>query len=206
MTPADGMVGMSSNGAAARAVDLYKVYGSGDAEVVALGGVTVDFQAGRFNAGQKELAFFVQDQWYVTSSLTITAGLRYERLDNPNDAVLDANKVLVPGARNVQPDVQIPDANSQWSPRLSLAWSPEKNAKSIARLSLGRYWSRTPAVLFSQLYSNNGVAGATYTVSANASGPTPGFPAPGWGPAFNPNAIQQLGNLPPGTSIGALDV
>ncbi len=50
MTPADGMVGMSSNGAAARAVDLYKVYGSGDAEVVALGGVTVDFQVGLFTA------------------------------------------------------------------------------------------------------------------------------------------------------------
>jgi putative ABC transport system ATP-binding protein len=31
-------------------VDLFKVYGSGDAEVVALGGVTVDFEAGRFTA------------------------------------------------------------------------------------------------------------------------------------------------------------
>jgi putative ABC transport system ATP-binding protein len=50
MTPADQMENVSSNGAAARAVDLYKVYGSGDAEVVALGGVTVDFQAGRFTA------------------------------------------------------------------------------------------------------------------------------------------------------------
>jgi putative ABC transport system ATP-binding protein len=50
MTPADHMDNVSSNGAAARAVDLYKVYGSGDAEVVALGGVTVDFQAGRFTA------------------------------------------------------------------------------------------------------------------------------------------------------------
>ena len=36
-------------------------------------------------------------------------------------------------------------------------------------------------------------------MNANAAGPTPGFPAPGWGPAFNPNAIQQLGSLPPGT-------
>jgi putative ABC transport system ATP-binding protein len=50
MTPADQMDNVSSDGAAARAVDLYKVYGSGDAEVVALGGVTVDFQAGGFTA------------------------------------------------------------------------------------------------------------------------------------------------------------
>ena len=50
MTPADHMDNVPSDGAAARAVDLHKVYGSGDAEVVALGGVTVDFQAGRFTA------------------------------------------------------------------------------------------------------------------------------------------------------------
>ncbi|HKZ75730.1 MAG TPA: ABC transporter ATP-binding protein [Actinomycetota bacterium] len=50
MTPEDGAYGVSRNGAAARAVDLYKIYGSGDAEVVALGGVSVDFAAGRFTA------------------------------------------------------------------------------------------------------------------------------------------------------------
>jgi len=50
MTPEDGAYGVSRNGAAARAVDLYKIYGSGDAEVVALGGVSVDFASGRFTA------------------------------------------------------------------------------------------------------------------------------------------------------------
>ncbi len=174
-------------------------------EFVGLNGKTVD-EAGRFNADQKELAFFAQDQWYVNSSLTITAGVRYERLDNPNDPILDANKVLVPGAKNVQPDATIPDANNQWSPRLSFAWTPEKNAKSVVRLSLGRYWSRTPEILFSQLYQNNGLAGATYQVNANAAGPTPGSPAPGWGAAFDPTRIQQLGSLPPGTNLGALGV
>lgn len=174
-------------------------------EFVGLNGNTVD-QAGRFNADQKELAFFVQDQWYVTPALTLTAGVRYERLDNPNDPILDANKVLVPGAKNVQPDAQIPDANNQWSPRVSLAWSPEKDAKSVVRLSLGRYWSRTPEILFSQLYQNNGLQGATYQVNANAAGPTPGSPAPGWGPGFDPTRIQQLGTLPAGTNLGALGV
>ncbi len=174
-------------------------------EFLGLNGNTAD-QAGTFDADQKELAFFAQDQWYLTSSLTITAGLRYERLDNPNDPVLDAKKVLVPGAKNVRPDVQIPDANYQWSPRLSVAWSPGRNAKSVVRLALGRYWSRTPEILFTQLYSNNGVAGATYQVNASAIGPTPGVPAPGWGPSFDPNAVQQLGSLPPGTSVGPVGV
>ncbi len=171
-------------------------------EFIGLNGLTVD-QAGRFNADQKELAFFLQDQWYVTPTLTLTAGVRYERLDNPNDPILDLNKVLAPGAKFVQPDSQIPDANNQWSPRVSLAWSPEKDAKSVVRLSLGRYWSRTPEILFSQLYQSNGVQGTQYVVNANATGSTGGLPAPGWGAAFDPTRIQQLGNLPAGTTLAA---
>jgi len=50
MTSGDGSQTASRNGAAARAVDLYKIYGSGDAEVVALGGVSVGFASGRFTA------------------------------------------------------------------------------------------------------------------------------------------------------------
>ena len=171
-------------------------------EFIGLNGLTAD-EAGLFNEAQKELAFFVQDQWYVTPTLTLTAGVRYERLDNPNTPILDVNKVLAPGAKFVQPDAQIPDANDQWSPRISLAWSPEKNSKSVVRLSLGRFWSRTPELLFSQLYTSNGIRGTQYVVNANATGSTGGLPAPGWGAAFDPTKTQQLANLPPGTVLPA---
>jgi putative ABC transport system ATP-binding protein len=40
----------AGNGAAARAIDLTKVYGEGDAAVLALGGVSVEFEAQRFTA------------------------------------------------------------------------------------------------------------------------------------------------------------
>ncbi|TDE09514.1 ABC transporter ATP-binding protein [Jiangella asiatica] len=40
----------SSPRTAARAVDLAKIYGTGDTKVVALGGVTVEFTAGRYTA------------------------------------------------------------------------------------------------------------------------------------------------------------
>jgi putative ABC transport system ATP-binding protein len=39
-----------TTGVAARAVDVWKVYGSGEARVTALGGVTVDFPVGRYSA------------------------------------------------------------------------------------------------------------------------------------------------------------
>lgn len=172
-------------------------------EFIGLGGLTVD-QAGNFNARQKELAFFLQDQWFVSPALTVTAGLRYERLNNPDDPILNLSKVITPGqAANVQPDAQIPDANNQWSPRLSIAWSPEKSAKSVVRLALGRFWSRTPELLFSQLYTSNGIRGTQYTVNAGATGPQAGLPAPGWGAAFDPTRTQQLGNLPAGTTLAA---
>ena len=40
----------TTGGAAARAVGLWKIYGTGEAEVVALRGLSVDIDAGRFTA------------------------------------------------------------------------------------------------------------------------------------------------------------
>ncbi len=160
-------------------------------------------KGGNFNQAQKELAFFIQDQWYATPNLTLTLGLRYEALDNPDAPILDLAKVLTPGAVNVQPDAQIPDDKKQFSPRLSVAYSPGSDGKTVVRMSLGRYFSRTPAILFSQLYTSNGIAGTQYVVNAGTSGPAAGIPAPGWGNNWNPYAIQQLGSLPPGTALPA---
>ncbi|PSK93830.1 putative ABC transport system ATP-binding protein [Haloactinopolyspora alba] len=44
------MTELDSQSRAARTVDLAKVYGKGDTQVVALGGVTVDFASGQFTA------------------------------------------------------------------------------------------------------------------------------------------------------------
>lgn len=171
-------------------------------EFIGLGGRSAD-QAGLFSQRQKELAFFVQDQWYATPNLTVTAGLRYERLNNPNDPILDLGQILTPGARSVQPSATMPDDNKQWSPRLSFAWSPEKSGKSVVRLSLGRFYSRTPAILFAQLYTSNGIVGTQYVANAGATGPSAGTVAPGWGTAFDPFRVQQLGTLPAGTTLPA---
>lgn len=167
-------------------------------QFLGLGGLNAD-QAGQFDKAQKELAFFIQDQWFATPSITVTLGLRYERQNNPDDAVLDLAKVTVPNSGLVQPDAQIPDANNQWSPRLSIAWSPEKSGKSVVRLSAGRYWSRTPSILFSQLYTSNGIVGTQYILNpADLTGPlcaTPGS-CPGRGATFNPVGVQQIKGSP----------
>ena len=152
-----------------------------------LGGLTAD-EAGRASMSQKELALFVQDQWFVTPSLTLTAGVRWERLDNPDGAVLNPDHENADHSYAL--DGEIPDSDNQWSPRLGLAWSAP-DGKTVARASGGRFWSRTPALLFAQLFTSNGVRGTQYIVHAGGGGPTDPL-APGWGNEWDPEGTEQI--------------
>ncbi|MDQ2978423.1 MAG: TonB-dependent receptor [Acidobacteriota bacterium] len=191
-----------------------------------LGGLTAD-EAGRAAFHQKELAFFLQDQWFVSPSFTVTAGVRWERLDNPNDPVLnpndlDTSRCLAASTTSCgyRLTATIPDAKNQWSPRLGLSWAPDR--KSVVRLSAGRFWSRTPAILFAQLFTSNGLRGTQYNTFTNTAGQDPTDPncragtrscydplAPGWGPAFNPAGVQRIDftrvAAPTGLGVFAID-
>jgi hypothetical protein len=175
-----------------------------------LGGLTAD-QAGTVSAPQKEYAGFVQDQWFFSPKLTMTLGVRYEYLDNPNQLVLNQT---TPNANGSFPlNAQIPDAKNQWSPRLSLSYAPDP--KTAVRFSAGRYWSRTPGLLWSQLFAANGLRGVQYTSKTNAAGLDPTDPnckvgavscfdplAPGWGANWTPTGVQRvnLSGIPAGTA------
>jgi len=157
-----------------------------------LGGLTSD-QAGKAAFDQKETALFVQDQWYLRPNITVTAGLRYEKLDNPNDPILNPN---APGPNGtLQFNGQIPDTNNQFSPRLGISWAPDE--KTAVRFSAGRFWSRTPALLWAQPFTSNGLRGAQLSIFAtqDPSGNVIGAPtdpnAPGWG--SGPNGFTPVG-------------
>jgi len=157
-----------------------------------LGGLTSS-QAGNAAFGQKELALFVQDQWYVRPNLTVTFGLRDESQDNPNDPILNANDRNPNGSFNLS--TKIPDTKTQLSPRFGLSWSPDE--KSAVRFSAGRFWSRTPAILFASLFTSNGVRGTQYIINAPATagvvtGPPTDPLSPGWGAAFTPNGVERI--------------
>jgi Carboxypeptidase regulatory-like domain len=160
-----------------------------------LGGLTVD-QAGEAAFHQKELAFFAQDQWFITPSLTASLGLRWEGLNNPDGPVLNLNDRNADGSMKL--NGKIPDDNNQWSPRLGITWSPGKGNETVLRLTAGRFWSRTPAILFSQLYTTNGLQATTYTENAtkdskgNVIGPPTSGMYPGWGSAFDPTILAPL--------------
>ncbi len=176
-----------------------------------VGGLTAD-EAGTASFSQKEFAGFVQDQWFVTPRLTVTAGLRYEYLNNPNDPILNPS---APNANGSFPlNGQIPDAKNQWSPRLAVSWSPD--AKTAVRLAMGRYWSRTPGILFAQLFTANGLRGVQYTSRTNTEGKDPTDPncklangsscydplAPPWGSLWVPEGVERidLSGIPAGAA------
>ncbi|HEY3122681.1 MAG TPA: TonB-dependent receptor [Thermoanaerobaculia bacterium] len=170
-----------------------------------LGGLTAD-QAGTVDFGQKEYAGFIQDQWFISPKLTVTAGVRFEYLDNPNAPVLNYTR----GTTGAYPlTAQIPDVKNQWSPRLSMSYSPDP--KTAVRLAAGRYWSRTPALLWSQLFSSNAIKGVQYSTITNSAGPggSPADPtdkncknangtscfdpfAPGWGANWTPVGVERV--------------
>ena len=175
-----------------------------------LGGLTAD-QAGTVDFGQKEYAGFIQDQWFVNPQLTVTLGLRYEYLDNPNAPVLNPTAALPSGQFPL--NTQIPDVKNQWSPRLSISYAP--NPQTAIRGSIGRFWSRTPAILWAQLFSSNGLKGVQYTSITNNAGLDPTNPtckvgavscfdplAPTWGANWNPLGVARidLSKLPAGTA------
>lgn len=158
-----------------------------------LGGRTSE-QAGKAAFSQKETAAFLQDQWFLRPNLTLSAGIRWERLDNPDDPILNPNDRGPNGTLRLTG--RIPDTNNQISPRLGLSWAPDD--KTAVRFSLGRYWSRTPALLWAQPFTSNGLVGAQLQIFAqrDPAGNVTGAPtdplAPGWGNNFNPVGVERV--------------
>ena len=160
--------------------DQYRQFGG-------LGGLTAD-QAGGVSFGQKETALFLQDQWYVRPNLTVTAGVRWEKLDNPDQPVLNPNQRNANGTFAL--NGEIPDVDNQYSPRLGVSWSPW--TRTVLRGTIGRYWSRTPALLWAQLFSSNGVRGTQYVINANpTTGPTDPL-SPAWGSTWSPVGVERI--------------
>ena len=171
-----------------------------------LGGLTAD-QAGAASFSQKETALFVQDQWFVNPSVTVSAGLRVETLDNPDGPILNPDDPN--GAGGLRLTGEIPDSENQLSPRLGISWSPDP--KTALRFSAGRYWSRTPALLWAQPFTANAVRGAQLTITCPQSGglctgPPTSPIAPAWGAGWTPVGTERVDFSLVGGASSAPDV
>ena len=109
-------------------------------------------------------ALYIEDRWRISDSLSITPGLRYERVTNEerpaanqffaqrygfgNDATLDGKDVLLP--------------------RLSFEW--DAPMRLDIQGGVGLFSGGTPNVYISNSYSNTGVAGVQVTCERNTAG------------------------------------
>jgi hypothetical protein len=157
-----------------------------------LGGRTAD-EGGAAELEQKELAFFAQDQWFISPKLTVTVGLRWEGLDNPDDPILNPFDQNENGSFRLTGE--IPDEDKAWSPRLGISWALD--SKSVLRFSAGRYWSRTPLLLWVQPFTSNGIQATQYQVNATQSGGVVTGPptdplSPDWGANWNPVGVERI--------------
>lgn len=100
------------------------------------------------SAYQKEFAFFIQNNFRIADNLRLTAGLRWEGLDNPTP----------PNPNPLLPETQkIPDDMKQWQPRLGMTWDMRGDGNSVLKVSSGIYTSRTPAIMFYRVFVNNDI-------------------------------------------------
>ena len=109
----------------------------------------------------RELAFFAQDSWRVSSKLTLNYGLRFEKQFNPsaeanNTPVIDLIKntpLPLFGGKTIDP-TQIPDSQNQWGPRVGFAYDPKGDGKTVIRGFAGVYYARTPLLVLAGPFNN----------------------------------------------------
>ena len=116
----------------------------------------------------RDLAFFAQDQWRLTPSVTLNLGVRYDRQEIAQPSVRNTNAQLV--AAGLLTD-RIPEDKNNWGVRLGFAWSPAADDRTLIKGGYGIFYGRTPAIMIGTAHSNNGINVQTLTFTG-ASVPT----------------------------------
>lgn len=104
-----------------------------------------------WNAASKTHGIFAQDVWKVRDRLTLTLGIRWDDFGNPysrspltafGNFFLGQGSTLADQVASGVMRVQSPVFNSfqqAWSPRLGLAWSPDKTGNLVIRGGAGMF-------------------------------------------------------------------
>jgi hypothetical protein len=160
------------------------------------------------------IGLYAQDNWKVNSHLTVNYGLRWEpylngRLLNGQvshfnmaDFLANVHSTVYPNAPagvlyNGDPEFNTGGRPNQttwlnFAPRISLAWDPKGDAKTLIRASWGIFYDM-PHTLFYYNYSTEPLWGSSITLTA----PQGGFANPWLGyPGGNPFPTHQNASTP----------
>ncbi len=121
-------------------------------------------QSGTIKTRNYENGVFAQDDWRITSKLTLNAGLRYEYLTNPSEVNgKQANFNLATGALVVAKDgsdSQVQTDKNNFGPRIGLAYDISGKGKSVIRGGYGLFYFLDRGGINNQLAQNQPFAGS----------------------------------------------
>lgn len=119
-----------------------------------------------------EYGLFLQDEWHVNPTLTLNAGLRYDRQDIAQPSVQNTDAQLLAAGLDTS---RIPKDNNNFGPRLGFAWTPQSNNRLVVRGGYGIFYGRVPSIITGTAHSNNGINVQTITFNA-PNDPLPTYP------------------------------
>ncbi|HVE71490.1 MAG TPA: TonB-dependent receptor [Thermoanaerobaculia bacterium] len=112
-----------------------------------------------------EYGLFVQDEWKVMPTVTLTAGLRYDLQSIAQPEVLNTDAQLAAAGIDTS---NIPEDTNNFGPRLGIAWTPGPDGRTVLRAGYGIFYGRTPAIMIGTAHSNNGINVQTLTFTGTA--------------------------------------
>jgi outer membrane receptor protein involved in Fe transport len=96
----------------------------------------------------KVLGAFLQDSWRATRRVTVNAGLRYDIEAFPTKLALNANTNAAERAYGIRQGIRLQDTN--FAPRVGIAYDIFGNAKTVVRANYGIFYDRAPGNLEAQ--------------------------------------------------------
>jgi hypothetical protein len=101
-----------------------------------------------FKYDLKVLGAFLQDSWRATSRVTLNLGLRYDVEAFPTQLALNANTNTAERIYGTREGIRLQDTN--FAPRIGIAYDPRGDSKTIIRANYGIFYDRAPGNLESQ--------------------------------------------------------
>lgn len=136
-------------------------------------------------------AYFIQDDYRVTSRLTLNLGVRYD-LETVKQPTVQNPAALAAGLDTSK----IPNDYNNIAPRIGFAWQPSSDGRTVVRGGYGIFYANTPSIMYGTAISNNGINVQTLNFSTGSNGCTAL-------PVSYPNTLQATAGCAPPTGFNS---